>query len=85
MLDYETELDSIYDAWDLALRFDFQKVTETSTTVGEIRAAYMHASDTPSGVAAYAYYPSNSALGGDQWYEAGVTVTTTSISGHTDD
>ena len=73
MLDYETELDSIYDAWDLALRFDFQKVTETSTTVGEIRAAYMHASDTPSGVAAYAYYPSNSALGGDQWYGAGVT------------
>lgn len=73
MLDYETELDSIYAAWDLALRFDFQKVTETSTTVGELRAAYMHASDTPTGVAAFAYYPSNSALGGDQWYGAGVT------------
>lgn len=73
MLAFETELDAIFDSWDLALKFDFEKVTESPSEVGDIRSAYMGESVTPSGVAAYAYYPSNSALGGDMWYGAGVS------------
>ena len=73
MTAYESTLDTIYDDWDDALRFDFLKVDETASVVGEIRAAYMSENDTPSGVAAYAYFPSNSALGGDHWYGAAVT------------
>lgn len=69
---YESDLDEIFGLWDDVLTFDFQKVTESATAVGEIRTAYMSAGDTPDGVAAYAYYPSNSAAGGDMWYGADV-------------
>ena len=67
MLDYETELDSIYDAWDLALRFDFQSDRDLDHRM--IRAAYMHASDTVR-CRRLCVLSSNSAR--HQWY-AGVT------------
>jgi flagellin-like hook-associated protein FlgL len=61
----------VFDEWDKAAAFSFEEITETGADgnpVGDIRVAIL---DTmPSGAAAYAYYPSNSAKGGDVYYGA---------------
>jgi len=61
-------LDQAFNAWDLALSFDFEKVTESGSTVGELRSAYTTRPYASAGSAAYAYYPNSSVLGGDIWY-----------------
>jgi flagellin-like hook-associated protein FlgL len=63
---HETNLDAAYDAWDLVAEFDFEKVTESGTTVGEMRNAYT--SVAPAGVAAYAYNPGSGVVNGDVWF-----------------
>jgi hypothetical protein len=68
----QTDHDAVMAAWDAVIDPDFDKVTEANTsTVGEIRIAYTSAG--PSGSAAYAYYPSNSNVGGDTWYMSTVS------------
>ena len=61
-------LDQAFNAWDLALSFDFEKVTESGSTVGELRSAYTTRTYASASAAAYAYYPNSSVLGGDIWY-----------------
>ena len=63
---HEANLDLAFSAWETATPFSFQKVTESGTTVGEIRMAYT--GDSSSGAAAFAYYPSNTVAAGDNWY-----------------
>ena len=68
----QTDHDVVMAAWDAVIAPDFDKVTEANaSTVGEIRIAYTSAG--PSGSAAYAYYPSNSNVGGDTWYMSTVS------------
>jgi len=61
----------VFDEWDKAASFNFEEITETGSDgnpVGDIRVAVL---DTmPSGAAAYAYYPSSTAKGGDVYYGA---------------
>ncbi|MDB2469813.1 M10 family metallopeptidase C-terminal domain-containing protein, partial [Alphaproteobacteria bacterium] len=61
----------VFNEWDKAAAFNFEEITETGSDgnpVGDIRVAIL---DTmPSGAAAYAYYPSSSAKGGDVYYGA---------------
>ena len=61
----------VFNEWDKAASFNFEEITETGSDgnpVGDIRVAIL---DTmPSGAAAYAYYPSSSATGGDVYYGA---------------
>jgi flagellin-like hook-associated protein FlgL len=61
----------VFDEWDKAAAFEFEEITETAANgdpVGDIRVAIL---DTmPEGAAAYAYYPSNTAKGGDVYYGA---------------
>jgi flagellin-like hook-associated protein FlgL len=61
----------VFDEWNKAAAFDFEEITETGSDgnpVGDIRVAVL---DTmPSGAAAYAYYPSSTAKGGDVYYGA---------------
>jgi hypothetical protein len=66
MTAHEANLDLAFSAWETATPFSFQKVTESGTTVGEIRMAYT--GDSSSGAAAFAYYPSNTVEAGDNWY-----------------
>lgn len=61
-------LDQAFSAWDSVAPFAFEKVTESGTTVGELRSAYTTAAYAGAGSAAYAYYPNSSVLGGDIWY-----------------
>jgi hypothetical protein len=61
-------LDTAFTAWDNVIDPAFQKVTESGTTVGELRSAYTTATYAGAGSAAYAYYPNSSVLGGDIWY-----------------
>lgn len=64
----QTHLDLAFSGWDNAAGFSFEKVTESGTTVGEIRSAYTTRTYASPGSAAYAYYPSSSVIGGDIWY-----------------
>ena len=64
----QTYLDQAFAAWDKATEFAFEKVTETGTTVGELRSAYTTRTYASAGSAAYAYYPNSGIVGGDIWY-----------------
>jgi hypothetical protein len=61
-------LDQAFAAWDNAANFSFEKVTESGTTVGEIRSAYTTRTYASATSAAYAYYPGDLAINGDIWY-----------------
>ena len=67
MTAHESDLDLAFAAWETATPFSFQKVTESGTTVGEIRMAYTNQSYA-AGAAAFAYYPNSGVTGGDNWY-----------------
>ena len=67
MTAHEADLDLAFAAWETATPFTFQKVTESGTTVGEIRMAYTK-QEHAVGAAAFAYYPSSTVKGGDNWY-----------------
>lgn len=64
----QTYLDLAFTGWDNAAAFSFEKVTESGSTVGEIRSAYTTRTYASASSAAYAYYPSSSVIGGDIWY-----------------
>ena len=64
----QTYLDQAFSAWDSAADFSFEKVTESGTTVGELRSAYTTRTYASAGSAAYAYYPNSGVTGGDIWY-----------------
>lgn len=64
----QTYLDQAFAAWDKATQFAFEKVTESGTTVGELRSAYTTRTYASAGSAAYAYYPNSGIVGGDIWY-----------------
>ncbi|MDB2390887.1 matrixin family metalloprotease [Alphaproteobacteria bacterium] len=49
-------LDEAFTAWDEAVAFDFEKVVESGTTVGELRVAFTD-EGTTGGRAAFAYGP----------------------------
>lgn len=68
---HEVNLDLAYAAWDLALEFDFEKITETGISVGELRNAYTTVA--PAGVAAYAYNPGSTVVNGDVWFVKSVS------------
>jgi len=59
-------LDEAFAAWDEAVSFEFDKVTESGSTVGDLRVAF---TDTTTGAAAYAYGPGNSSASGDVYFE----------------
>ena len=52
--DNETHLDLTFNLWDDVVDFDFEKVSESSTEVGEMRVAF---TDRSSDAAAFAYQP----------------------------
>ena len=68
----ETNLDLAFAQWSDASGISFERVTETSTSnVGEIRVAYSNRNGTTTfggQAAAFAFYPSTSALAGDSWF-----------------
>ena len=68
--DNTSALSQIMDAWDKTVDFDFNEVTENISTgeVGDIRMAFT-TDGSSGGRAAFAYYPSTSAVGGDVWFE----------------
>jgi hypothetical protein len=67
-----TNLDLAFAQWSDASGISFEKVTETSASnVGEIRVAYSTEMGTTTfggQAAAFAFYPSSSALAGDSWF-----------------
>ena len=68
--DNATHLSQVMAAWDKAVDFDFNLVTEDANTgqVGDIRMAFTDVG-YGGGRAAFAYYPSSSHVGGDVWFE----------------
>jgi flagellin-like hook-associated protein FlgL len=65
------QLDVVFDTLASVSGLEFDKVTESPTQVGEIRVAYTNTMPNTSfggPAAAFAYMPSNSALGGDIWF-----------------
>ncbi len=68
--DNASALNQVMAEWDNAVEFDFQLITENSATgsVGDIRFAFTN-DGVQYGRAAFAYYPSSSAVGGDVWFE----------------
>jgi hypothetical protein len=68
----QADHDAVMRAWDDVVDFEFEKIIETdASNVGELRIAYTSAG--PDGAAAFAYYPSNSPVGGDIWYISSVS------------
>src|SRR3989338_2668570 len=70
--------DQIYFAaalqkWANFANLQFTQVADTSTNVGDIRAAYTPLS---SGMQAYAYYPANTSSAGDIWFNSNGTSAT---------
>ena len=67
-----TNLDLAFAQWSDASGISFEKVTETSASnVGEIRVAYSTEMGTTTfggQAAAFAFYPSTTALAGDSWF-----------------
>lgn len=59
-------LDKAFDAWDDTAAFEFSKVTESGSTVGDLRVAF---TDQSSGAAAFAYGPGNNSVSGDIFFE----------------
>ncbi|MCH1515164.1 MAG: matrixin family metalloprotease, partial [Alphaproteobacteria bacterium] len=68
--DNATHLAQMVAQWDKTVDFDFQRITEDSSTgeVGDIRMGFT-SDGTAGGRAAFAYYPSSSHVGGDVWFE----------------
>lgn len=68
--DNTTALSQVMGEWDKAVDFDFLRVIEDAATgqVGDIRMAFTSDGEQ-YGRAAFAYYPSNTAIGGDIWFE----------------
>ena len=67
-----TAHDLVFDEWDAVSSFNLTKVTEDGDgdPVGDLR---VHVLDTmPSGAAAYAFYPSSTAKGGDIYYGSSI-------------
>ena len=64
--DNETHLDLTFNLWDDVVNFDFEKISETSTEVGEMRVAF---TDRSSTAAAFAYQPGGTPANGDVWFE----------------
>ena len=64
--DNETHLDLTFNLWDDVVDFDFEKVSESSSEVGEMRVAF---TDKSSDAAAFAYQPGGSPANGDVWFE----------------
>ncbi len=64
----QTYKDQAFTAWDNAAAFSFEKVTESGSTVGEIRSAYTTRTYASASSAAYAYFPNSGVVGGDIWY-----------------
>lgn len=58
---------SALGAWSNVANVTFTPVAETATAVGDIRVAYTTAGIMTPNVAAYAYLPNGSAMGGDIW------------------
>ena len=65
--DLETRLDAAFTDWDLIGAWTFEKVTESGTTVGEIRSRELSGVGTPS-YSAFAYGPGGADFSGDIWY-----------------
>ena len=61
-----TVLDKAFDAWDDTAAFEFSKVTESGSTVGDLRVAF---TDQNSSAAAFAYGPGDSSVSGDIYFE----------------
>ena len=65
--DLEGRLDAAFADWDSVGAWTFEKVTESGTTVGEIRSRELSGVGTPS-YSAFAYGPGSGAINGDVWY-----------------
>ena len=65
--DLEARLDAAFTDWDSVGAWTFEKVTESGSTVGEIRSRELSGVGTPS-YSAFAYGPGSSAINGDIWY-----------------
>ena len=69
--DNATHLSQMMGEWEKAVDFEFQQILEdvnNNNNVGDIRMAFT-TDGVVGGRAAYAYYPSSSAVGGDVWFE----------------
>ena len=69
MIAFQASLDTAFNLWDQASAITLEKVTESGTTVGEMRMAYTDNTQTPQGSAAYAFGPGNSTVNGDIWFD----------------
>ncbi len=65
--DLEARLDAAFTDWDSVGAWTFEKVSESGSTVGEIRSRELSGVGTPS-YSAFAYGPGSSAINGDIWY-----------------
>lgn len=59
----------VLQQWSAVANINFVQVADSSTSVGDIRAAYTYQS-IHDDAAAWAYYPSQSAAAGDMWFNA---------------
>mgnify|MGYP001261207707 CR=1 FL=1 len=59
-------LDQAFQLWDDIVEFEFEKITETGTNVGEMRVAF---TDRSSDAAAFAIQPGTGVANGDVWFE----------------
>jgi flagellin-like hook-associated protein FlgL len=66
---FSSALDAAFADWDSVSALNFEKVTESVTTVGELRNAYTDNTQTPAGSAAYAFGPGGSSVNGDIWFD----------------
>ncbi len=69
MIAFQASLDTAFNLWDQASAITLEKVTESGTTVGEMRMAYTDNTQTQAGSAAYAFGPGNSTVNGDIWFD----------------
>ena len=61
-----SHMDQAFGLWDDIVEFEFEKITETGTNVGEMRVAF---TDRSSDAAAFAIQPGTSVANGDIWFE----------------
>lgn len=64
----QTQVDNALKAWSNVANVTFAKVTETSTSMGDIRVAYSTVVDN-SGASAWGYFPGSAAESGDIWLD----------------
>lgn len=71
--------DKVFSLWDAVSSFSIDKVTEDGdgTPVGDLRVAFTDG--VPSGSAAFAYYPSSTAAGGDIYYSTTIDTNGNSV------